>query len=128
MLNRCVNTICFAGFVLAMSALHADMISLNWESESPGSASPPSGWSYVHSGLGTSGTYTTSPTAGGSTGVGLGGVLVSPNPTHGINLPYSFLVNSGSPTGFDVRQPITGTYDFSWTNSAQYDTAGFLFG
>lgn len=113
------------------TSVQAATITLDFESQTAGSSTVPVGWGYVHSGVGapaTNGTYTTSAAGGGSTGTGLGGVLVGNNPTHGTNLPYSFLVNSGSTAGFDVRQSITGSYDFLITNGAQYDTAGFLFG
>ncbi|QTN33880.1 hypothetical protein HZ994_16695 [Akkermansiaceae bacterium] len=121
----------FLAIVLSGFHARAATITLDFESQTPGSSVVPTGWSYVHSGVGapaTNGTYTTTAASGGSTGSGLGGVLVGNNPTHGTNLPYSFLVNSGSTNGFDVRQSITGTYDFLITNGAQYDTAGFLFG
>lgn len=112
-------------------AANAATITLDFESQTPSTTTVPAGWAYLHSGIGapaTNGTYTTTAANGGSTGSGLGGVLVGNNPTHGTNLPYSFLVNSGSPSGFDVRLSITGSYDFLITNGAQYDTAGFLFG
>lgn len=120
-------TSCF----LAASSAYAATITLDFESQSAGSSTVPTGWAYANSGVGPTpgvGTYTTSAAGGGSTGTGLGGVLVSNNSTHGTNLPFNFLVNSGSSAGFDVRQSITGSYDFLMSNNAQYDTAGFLFG
>lgn len=115
---------------LAMSSfVGAAIISLDFESQTAGSGSTPSGWSYLHTGLGPNGTYVTSAANGGSTGTGLGAVLAASHGAHDTNkLPYSYLVNSGSATGFDVTKSITGSYDFNMANSAQYDTAGFLFG
>lgn len=124
-----------AGFKLAALVLlvfgtlgNAASVTLDFEGETAGSSTVPSGWGYLDSGLGGSGTYTVSAAGGGSTGTGLGGVLTSPNPTHGTKLPYSFLVNSGSAQGFDVRNAISGSYDFKFTDSSAYDSSGFLFG
>lgn len=122
-------------FILAaitlMTAAQAATITLDFESQTASSTTVPAGWAYVNSGVGPTpgvGTYATSAANGGSTGTGLGGVLVSNNTTHGTNLPLNFLVNSGSSSGFDVRQSITGSYDFLMANTGAYDTAGFMFG
>lgn len=115
--------------LLAISSASAETtVSLNFESQSAGSSTVPTGWSYRNSGLGTAGTYVTTAANGGSTGAGLGGSLVSTNGTHGTRLPHSFLVNSGSAAGFDLNRPISGTYDFKHTHFDSYDSSAFLFG
>jgi hypothetical protein len=105
-------------------------VSLDFESETAGSTTVPSSWSYTTVGAGKS--YTTTADGLGSNGSGgnsgLGGVLVSDNATHGTVLPNAFLLNSGTPAGFDTSKAITGTYDFKHAHASAYDSSAFLFG
>jgi autotransporter-associated beta strand protein len=105
-------------------------VALDFESETAGITTVPSGWSYSTVGAGKS--YTTSAVNGGTNdsgaGTGLGGVLVSDNATHGTVLPNAFLLNSGTPAGFDTSKAITGTYDFKHAHASAYDSSAFLFG
>ncbi len=128
-MKRYLAAACSLSCLVAFAgSANADQIVLDFEAQTADSSDVPAGWSYVDSGLGTSGTYVTSAAGAGSPDGGLAGVLVSTNPTHGSNLPHSFLVNSGSPSGFDITKPLSGSYDFRMVHTNNYDSAGFLFG
>jgi len=60
-----------AGLVVALLAIsaattHAATIIQDFEGSTPNSPTPPSGWSYLNTGIGTLGTYATTDSGGGS--------------------------------------------------------------
>lgn len=119
--------------IIAASSSNAATISQDFEALGPGSNTQPSGWSTQLSGTGTgTTTFTTTAAslgvsaAGTSIASGLGAIM--DGPTSNVAFPSTIFLNSGSASGFDLSQPITGSYDFKQSNSSAYDSSAFLFG
>lgn len=120
------------GLMIAGSMADGDTITEDFEGLTAGGTTTPSVWTHQSTGLaGGSGTvsYATSAAGAGSQNTGLAGVLTDATVgTHTGRVPHTIFVNSGSASGFDLGQNITGSYDFKHTGGSAYASSAFLFG
>ncbi|MDT8390935.1 MAG: PEP-CTERM sorting domain-containing protein [Lentisphaeria bacterium] len=117
-----------AALILPAAWLHAATVSLDFEGESAGSGTPPSGWSLIT--VAGSPTYVTSAAGGGSNGTGGSSGLagqVSSTAFVNADLPGAYLVNSGSKS-FDLNSSVTGSFDFQIVHEGTFDDIVFVLG
>ena len=115
-----------AGLLIGAPAAPSDAATLteDFESQTTGTDTLPSGWSLVtEAGSPTYANVTGSDGSGG--GAGVGGRLSSTAFTGDTDLPGAYIVHS---TTFDPTLPITGSFEVYIPQEAGFDDAVFIFG
>lgn len=101
----------------------------DFESSSAGSSSPPSGWVLVDTAGPVDASYATSSAGAGSNGAGgnagLAGRVTSPADFLNAEISGAYLYNT---TNFDMRQALTGSFDFQAVSDSTFDDITFMIG